>query len=162
MTLTGKEINTHSLTSQVEELISLLDAFKTVLSQEEKAIKSADAEKLTKISQDKQTIAVSLNDTGLAIEESLAGEATNLVDFSVTERFSELAKPLQDIIKKAINLTIDCHDKNLANGMSIKILSNINQHAIDLVSGKPQQEVKLYGSSGEKTQSGQQTTLGKA
>lgn len=162
MTKTTNEINPNLLTSQVEELITSLDSFMAILTQEEAAIKAADADQLTKVSHTKQELASNLNKTGLAIEDCLAGNTTNLVDFSVTDSFSELGKPLQAKIKQAINLTVECHDKNLSNGMSIKILSNINQHAIDLVSGKPQHEVKLYGSSGEKTQSGNQTSLGKA
>lgn len=162
MSQTVNEINPNHLTSQVEELISSLDTFMEILTQEEAAIKNADADNLTKVSLEKQNLAINLNKTGLAIEDCLAGNTTNLVDFSVTETFSKLSNPLQNKIKQAINLTVECHDKNLSNGMSIKILSNINQHAIDLVSGKPQQDIKLYGASGEKTQTGKQTSLGKA
>ena len=46
--------------------------------------------------------------------------------------------------------------------MSIQILSSLNGQALDILSGKSNQEVKLYSSSGEQNQSNDKKPLGTA
>ncbi len=162
MNTASNPFNETLFTSQVSELARLLNEFSGVLDNEAQAIKKNDAERLLKSNTSKQQIAEQLNQAGNALETTLAVFSTNLIDFSVHDYFATLPENTQEQVKEVINLTVDCHDKNLANGMSIQILSNINQNALDLISGKGKQDVKLYGASGEKTQSGDQKSLGKA
>ncbi len=151
-----------AFTSHISELTGLLTQFSTLLDNEAEAIKTNDADALLENNHAKQSLSDQLNQCGNQIESDLSCFETNLIDFSLNENFRTLTTSTQEIVKNAINLTVECHDKNLANGMSIQILSNINQHALDMLSGKSDKDVKLYGSSGEKTQSGKQNTLGKA
>lgn len=148
--------------SHVNELAELLTEFSGILDQEAQSIKQNDTDSLLKTNTQKQNLAEKLNASGNLVEQDLAAFDTNLIDFSMHEHFQSVSTECQEKVKQAINLTVECHDKNLANGMSIQILSNINQQALDILSGKTDADVKLYGSSGEKTQTGQQKTLGKA
>jgi len=160
--MTTSRIDETVLTSQVTGFVHLLETFSQTLDQEAEAIKKNDTEALLESNTNKQTLAEKLAQAGNEIEQTLSPVCNNLIDFSVHENFSSLSESIQNLVKSAINLTVECHDKNLANGMSIQILSNINQHALDLLSGKSEQDVKLYGASGEKTSSSDQKSLGKA
>lgn len=156
------QFNEQTFTSHVNELAELLTQFSNTLDQEAEAIKKNDTESLLETNTLKQSLAEQLNTCGNSVEQDLAPFDTNLIDFSMHDQFQSISINSQEKVKQTINLTVECHDKNLANGMSIQILSNINQQALDILSGKTDADVKLYGSSGEQTQSGQQKTLGKA
>lgn len=156
------QFNSKQFTSQTATLTRLLNDFSNLLDQEAQAIKKNDSEALIQASTAKQNLSIELDQATAELNLSLTPLSLNLADFTHHEKFSKLPVDVQNNVKSLISQIETCHDKNLANGMSIQILSNINQHALDLMSGKQGQDVKLYGSSGEKTHSGDQKSFGKA
>jgi len=156
------ELNLKQFSSQIEGLIHLLKQFSDILDQESDTIKKSQADQLIQITQSKKDLAEQLNLLTNELDQTLANQNLNLISLVNSPSFTLFSEEQQAEIKHSILLVQQCHDKNLANGMSIQMLSNINKHTLDLISGKQQQDVKLYGSSGEKTTTGSQSTLGKA
>lgn len=156
------ELNLGQFSSQIVGLMHLLKQFSEILDQESDIIKKNQAEQLTQITQSKQNMAEQLNLLTVELDQTLSNHNLNLISFVSSPSFTSLSEEQQAEVKQTLVLIQKCHDKNLANGMSIQMLSNINKHTLDLISGKNQQDVKLYGSSGEKTTTGSQSTLGKA
>lgn len=148
--------------SQTESLLRLLKDFSELLDLEAESIKKNLADQILFTTANKQELADKLNSETIELNSNLEKNNLNLTTLIQSPIFKTLPKELQQKTQSLLSLIQECHDKNLANGMTIQMLSNINQHALDLVSGKHKQDVKLYGSSGEKTQSGNQSSLGKA
>jgi flagella synthesis protein FlgN len=152
-----------NFSSLVAELVKQLNEFSKALDTETETIRKNDSDGLTKSNQVKQKLSDSLSETSNKLEASLQPLDTNIIDLPKHQVFSEFGQELQAQVNHLIALTVECHDKNLANGMSIQILSNINQNALDMISGKSDRDVNLYGASGEKTQTGSsKKSLGKA
>jgi len=156
------ELNLKQFSSQIVGLTHLLKQFSEILDQESDVIKKNQANQLVQITQSKQDLAEQLNSLTNELDQTLANQNLNLASLVSSPSFTLFSQEQQAEIKQLLELIQQCHDKNLANGMSIQILSNINKHTLDLISGKHQQDVKLYSSSGEKTTTGNQSTLGKA
>jgi len=155
-------LNSTQFSSQIEELVCLLDQFSDVLDTEASCIKNNLPEKLIENAQNKNALAIELTDTSNKIEKQLEPFNLSLITLVDDSSFQTLSVNTQSNITELKAKIEACHDKNIANGMSIQMLSNINQHALDLIAGKPQ-DLKLYGSSGEKTNSSSsQGSLGKA
>lgn len=155
-------LETSQFTSQIDVLLRLLDQFSLILDDESKNIKSNDTDSLILTTDNKSKLASELNVATKQLEAILSPSNVTLSNITSSDLFKLISPQHQTKIQTFISKVESCHDKNLANGMSIQILSNINQHALDLISGKPQ-DVKLYGSSGEKSRANtNQTTLGKA
>ena len=159
---TEQPFDSKQFTSQTAELTRQLTSFAELLDKEALAIKNNDAEQLTDLTSQKQTLSNQLESLSDQLNQLLKPLSLTLQDFTDKARFSALPDEVQADTKALIQLIEECHDKNLANGMSIQILSNINQYALDLMSGKQAQDVKLYGASGEKTQNSDKNSLGKA
>ncbi|MDX1353485.1 MAG: flagellar protein FlgN [Thiomicrorhabdus sp.] len=156
------ELTINQLTSQIDELVHLLQAFSDILDSEAEHIKKNQPEQLTDTTAIKSDMANQLSAATIALEASLKPLNLNISTLIQSDAFKTFPPSTQAKVTELISMIEACHDKNLANGMSIQILSNINQHALDLLSGKPQ-DVKLYGSSGEKTRAAnKQSNLGKA
>ncbi|WP_321324353.1 flagella synthesis protein FlgN [Thiomicrorhabdus sp.] len=156
------ELNSNQFPSQIEELVRLLNQFSDVLDTESNCIKKNLPEKLIENAQNKNALADQLSNATNRIEKQLEPLNLTLTTLIDHNSFQMLSANTQANIRDLMVKIKDCHDKNLANGMSIQMLSNINKHALDLISGKPQ-DLKLYGSSGEKTNSSSsQGSLGKA
>ncbi len=157
-----QQINLTTLTSHLTVFLNMLEEFTLVLDKEAEAIRSNKPDSIIEASQAKQDVAEKLNRAGTSLEAVITPHSDNLVDLSVSTTFEAFPTELKTQIKNAIDQTIQCHDKNLANGMSIQILSNLNGQALDILSGKANQEVTLYGASGEQNQSKDKNTLGTA
>lgn len=163
MTKTGEStFDTTQFSSHAAELNRLLNTFSEKLDQEANAIKQNLPEDISAASNAKNELVNQLNTLSEKIDSALSQHDLNLNTLIESELFTTLPTALQEQIIQALELIEKCHDKNLANGMSIQMLSNINKHALDLIAGKPTEDVKLYGSSGEKTRSSGQSSLGKA
>ncbi|MEA1988261.1 MAG: flagellar protein FlgN [Pseudomonadota bacterium] len=162
MTQNTDELNLKQFSSQIVGLMHLLKQFSDILDQESDIIKKNQADQLVQITQSKQDLAEQINSLTNELDQTLANQNLNLISLVNSRSFTLLSEEQQSEVKQTILLVQQCHDKNLANGMSIQMLSNINKHTLDLISGKQQQDVKLYGSSGERTTVGSQSTLGKA
>ena len=162
MTHKTSELYSKQFTSQIEELLHLLESFSAILDSESECIKKNQTDELLKIATLKSDLANQLNESTKTIELVLKPFDLNIKTLSQSAEFKSLDQAIQSKVNGLTPLIEACHDKNLANGMSIQILSNINQHTLDLITGK-QHDVNLYGSSGEKTRaSNKQSNLGKA
>jgi len=162
MTDQTNDLHSAQFSSLIEELLPLLDQFSTTLDTESECVKQNLPEQLVETANIKSHLANQLAVITTQIETILNPFGLNLNSLQTSPEFKTLNTVTQNQITEIIGKLENCHDKNLANGMSIKMISNINKHVLDLISGK-NQTVKLYGSKGEKTStSGSHSTLGKA
>lgn len=139
-----------------QELLSFL----SLLQSEADAIKQQNLSQLESISEQKNQLSLKIDTQSSMIAQNLSKIA--LADFfKHPDAFSE-NPTLITTVNKTFELTTKCHDLNLANGMSIQILSNFNQQMLRLFKGN-QAQAQVYGASGNKEQpSLSKTTLGKA
>ncbi|VAW46766.1 hypothetical protein MNBD_GAMMA03-1642 [hydrothermal vent metagenome] len=136
-------------TSQIVQFLTLLETFYQTLSSETQALKTNNTEKISEIIPVKHQLSEQLSQKTQAIESLLQAETLTLATVFTPEFSSQLSSSLRAHIQKVIELSTQCQNLNQSNGISIQILSNINQHAINLVSGKETSNVKLYSASGE-------------
>jgi flagella synthesis protein FlgN len=151
--------NRQQLTSLVVELTHLFESFYTSLQTESEALKKNDSELLILTSTTKQEQSEVIARLAAGLESTL--KANNLTLANLIEL--NVSTPLQQFAQKLVSISDQCQDLNQANGMTIQMLSNINKHALNLISGNTQPNVKLYGSSGTTTTStNTKKSLGKA
>lgn len=149
--------------SQTEDLNHLLIKFQICLEQEALAIRSNNIDNLTSTLNSKQNIVKELESASNLLEKNLNTHSLTIITLTQSELFKTFPTALKNLTMSTIKLIEECHDKNLANGMSVQTLSSFNQHALDLISGKNPKNVKLYNATGEKTLSANSSTsLGKA
>lgn len=155
--------NIEQLTSQIAQLIRLLENFHEALLAESLALKSNITDQISEVLPVKQQCSNELTLLTQEIDSQLLSEQLSLSKLFSTDFSARLPETLQKQILQAKKRSERCHDLNQSNGISIQILSNINRHTIDLISGKEQAGVKLYSATGE-TQASKTSnkTLGKA
>ncbi|GAB6069718.1 hypothetical protein JCM30760_08150 [Thiomicrorhabdus hydrogeniphila] len=162
MTDQVNDLHSPQFSSLIEELCPLLDQFSSTLDTESECIKKNLPEQLLETANIKNQLANQLTIVTTKIESILTPSGLSLNTLQNSPEFNALKKVTQNHIAEIMVKLEICHDKNLSNGMSIKMISNINKHVLDLISGK-KHDVKLYGSKGQKTiSSGSQSSLGKA
>ncbi|NPA72380.1 MAG: flagellar protein FlgN [Gammaproteobacteria bacterium] len=146
--------------SLIAHLIVCLQDFLSILEQESNMLKSGQPERITEILEQKQIHSDAISAATKTLQSTLSTENSSIEALLSKEtNYPELNSQIESFI----TLSEKCQDLNLANGMTIKMLSTINQHALDIISGKPTSNVKLYGSSGTTENSNNpQNTLGKA
>lgn len=163
MTQTDNIQNRQQLTSLVAALTHLFESFYTSLQTESEALKKNDSEQLILTSTMKQQQSEEIARLTAELESNLKANKLTLANLFEMNVSTTLPKALQQAIQKLVAISDQCQDLNQANGMTIQILSNINKHALNLISGKTQPNVRLYGSSGTTTApSNTKKTLGKA
>ena len=163
MTQTDDVQNKQQLTSLVAELTQLLESFYTSLQNESEALKKNDSEKLLQTATLKQAQSEKIASLTAQLELNLKASKLTLANLFELKTSETLPKALQQAAQKLVAVSDQCQDLNQANGMSIQLLSNINKNALNLISGKAQPNVQLYGSSGVTTASSNtKTSLGKA
>jgi flagellar biosynthesis/type III secretory pathway chaperone len=151
------------LSSHIEQLKSALFELKTTLEDEAISLKQThQAETLMAIVQRKEQQFATVNQLQAQVAE-LTQPNTSVTELLNSDLFTTFPAPLQQQIH-ALNAIIQaCFDLNTSNGVSIQILNTLNQHTLDLISGKSATKINLYDASGEsKVTSGQQNSLGKA
>ena len=148
------------LIEKFDLLLQSLNTFKQALDFETETIKTKPASELISSSEQKQ-IALS------ELEKATANISVQIKPLRIERLLEEPSHysnnlELLNLIKRCSERTVECHDQNLSNGMSIQILSNINNQMLHMMKGDPN-DVKLYGSKGSKQpQALGKTTLGKA
>lgn len=151
--------NEQQLTSLVAQLTQLFEHFYTALQTESDALKKNNSEQLLLTSASKQEQSEEIAALTAELESTLQVSKLTLANLFELN----VASPLQQAAQKLVTLSDQCQDLNQANGMTIQILSNMNKHTLNLISGKPQPNVRLYGSSGVTTaSSNSKKSLGKA
>jgi len=151
------------LPSQIAKFIQLLESFQEALLSESQALKSNQTELISTTSHIKSQLAEEVSLLTLSIENQLNSKQLTLSLLLSTELPSTIPLAIQKNIQRLITLSNQCHDLNQANGISIKILNNINQHSLKILSGQESPSIKLYGASGEtQTTDSTKSPLGKA
>jgi len=140
----------------------ILLEFKTLLETESDLLKANNAEEIIKTSQTKNQITDKINTQVQTIQNILPKKSKHFFELAQEKSFSELSDDLQSKVEQSIELSQVCHDLNMANGMAIQILSNMNQVSLKILTGHNQAEHNLYGSTGSTTQSKTKSSLGKA
>lgn len=155
--------NIEPLTSQMVQFLSVLETFYKTLLSESQALKNNNTDQITDLLSIKRSLSEEISSLTQQIESFLSTQNLTLSTLFKPDFSSTLPKPLQKNIQQVIDLSNQCHDLNQSNGISIQILSNINQHTLNLISGKESPNIKLYGSTGEtKTSNTSKAPLGKA
>lgn len=156
----------HSLTADQRQALQLsfkklhqeLESFFEILQIEKEAIRHSDTEKLEQNLTKKSTSA-DLIEQHIQHIENLTGRS--LLDWFSQENSQELGEWSQSIVELKA-LTQNCHDLNIANGISINILNNMNNVSLGILSGKDP-DMKTYGAKGQaRSGKDQGRTIGKA
>ena len=152
------------LPSQIAQFLSLLEHFYNTLLSESQALKSNDSEQISNILPEKNQLSEEISQLTQTLESQLTRQQLTLASLFDSTLSSNLPQPLQQNIERIVTLSNQCHDLNQSNGISIQILKNLNQHTLNLISGKEPSNVKLYSAKGEAKSSGStpQKPLGKA
>ncbi len=161
-TLAG--LNQAQFSSHIDELNLLLLEFRTLLETESQQLKQSDAEALVESSQLKGELSEKIEQlvNTLNLELGNSSDTLNFIDLGKQKAFQTLSQELQTKVDQSIELSQRCHDLNIANGMSIQILSNINQVSLQILTGQNESNSDVYGSSGETSTPKKGSTLGKA
>ncbi|MBF6058690.1 flagella synthesis protein FlgN [Thiomicrorhabdus heinhorstiae] len=147
--------------SLLVELHHLLSEFHSTLEQEAEAIQKNRSEQVLAVISRKQQQSEQLNQITEQINKQLSPLSLQLSDLFSLQHFERLPETLQESVLAILQLTEACHNLNQSNGMAIKLLSNINQHAIDLIFGKDK-GVELYSPEGVTKSDTTRKSLGKA
>ncbi len=151
------------LSSHIVQFLNLLKRFHNALLSEAAALKSNQTDQLSDAASLKNTLSNDLSQKTHTINTLLKTQNLTLETLFSPDNFNALPAPLNETIPQVLELTQACHDLNQSNGISIQVLSNINQYTLNLLSGKEQENINLYGSSGEQQASQKsKRTLGKA
>jgi len=158
------EFNSSQFASRIDQLNTLLQTFQTLLESEANTLKTVSVNELIPISESKQLLTEQIEQSVLQLNKTLPADIKCHHFFELVDHplFLSLPASIQTKINLARSLSQTCHDLNLANGMAIQILSNINQVSLQILTGQTQTDSKLYGASGATTQSKSQSSLGKA
>ncbi len=156
--------NIEQLPSHIVQFLSLLERFYNTLLSESKALKINDSEQLSSVLPSKNQLSEDISQLTQTIESLLRTQNLSLAHLFDLSPSSKLSQPLQQNIERIVTLSNQCHDLNQSNGISIQILKNLNQHTLNLISGKEPSNVKLYSAKGEASSSDSthQKPLGKA
>lgn len=156
--------NIEQLPSHIVQFLSLLERFYNVLLSESQSLKTNNSEKLSSLLPSKSQLSEEISQLTQIIESLLKTQQLSLSHLFNLPPSSKLPHPLQQNIERIVALSNQCHDLNQSNGISIQILKNLNQHTLNLISGKEPSNVKLYSAKGEAKSSDSlhQKPLGKA
>jgi len=155
-------IDTDKLSIAVNKLLACLKQFETILVKESEQLKASDTETLIKTTVEKDTIATEIETVFAELKTITNDISFSINDFMSQDLFKDLPLELQASFEKTVNQIVICHDKNIANGISLQALSNINHAFLQLFKGQDPHS-KTYTASGNTTPSNSTSkTLGKA
>lgn len=165
MSLLPVGFNAPQFASHIEALEPLLRQFLAVLETEAEQLKHGDADALLAAIQPKAQLGDALESAFTQIATHLPSQdnpATSLMELAKSNAFAAVSPQLQQQVNRMVELIEDCHALNAANGIAIRILSNINQTSLQILSGHSGEKVDLYSASGERTTAKSHSSLGKA
>jgi flagellar biosynthesis/type III secretory pathway chaperone len=157
------QIDEQALTLKSRQLMDALAKFKVVLQEESNILKKFNIESLPELLEQKSALSQNIEENFQAFNLCLGSQTPKTLDSWLQEEvFKTLSENLQKTFHQLIELTNECHDMNLANGMTVQTLSNINQASLNILTGQNPASSQIYGASGERQKSKNQTSLGKA
>lgn len=156
-------VDDKTLSLHTRQLFDALTQFKSLLENEATLLKQFNVEDLPTLLEQKSSLSETIEQHFKQLNTGLGAQTPKrLDDWLQDEIFSNLSTPLQKTFTDLIQLTNECHDLNQANGMTVQTLNNLNQAALDILTGQTAPSSQIYGASGERQKSKKQTTLGKA
>lgn len=157
--LNAAQINEFTL--HLAELRSNLSKFHQLLKTESECLKKNDTDALIPLLNQKQNLAEHISDSLAKItsEHKLSNNVSELLNFCKTQN---LASSSQQTAQEIIELTEQCKQLNMRNGLTIQAIENINLQMLNLLTQQQKGDVNLYNSSGETHASHNKATLGKA
>lgn len=145
------------LTQSLPQIIEQLESFLSLLEQETLALKTLDPQQLTELAQQKNTLTTELEQDLQQLEQQIAPET-----FKTLLSHPQIPAQQKTELQKLEQLSEQCHKQNLANGITIQSLSNLNLGLLQLFKGQDAQS-KVYGAKGKTYQtSGPKSPLGTA
>lgn len=156
-------VDEQALTLKTRQLLDAMSQFKEILQQESNLLKKFNIENLPALLEKKSALSETIEDTFKQLNLCLGSESPKTLDAWLTsDIFATLPKELQKNFKELIKITNECHDMNLANGMTVQTLNNLNQASLNILTGQTAASGQVYGATGERQKSKTQTSLGKA
>lgn len=151
-----------SLTTHANQLFSSLTRFQTLLEQEASFLKSNQVDQLPSLLEEKSQLSVEVNNIFQSFIDQIPQDNSTLDQLTESEIFQTFPSGLQQQVTSIIEKINLCHDLNLSNGMTVQILSNLNQVSLNILTGQGNTDSSSYGASGEKHKAKNKTTLGQA
>ena len=140
-------INEAQLLPLLNKMQILLTSFEETLEVEKQAIRHSKFDALQQNTATKAKLADQLDQLASQIETEIQIPFSELLD--AIDLFPESQMDVKDRLTKINQLTNQCHDLNLANGISINILNNMNNFTLNLLSGRDPNS-KTYSAKGQK------------
>lgn len=154
--------------SQLSALENELGQFKHLLEQESDLLKHNNITDLPEVALNKQDLSQKIETLVQSLNKTLQTNANDAAlqhffDLISSDFVNNIPQELKQHIEQIKELTQACHDLNLANGMSIQILNNINEVSLSLFAGQGSNKESTYSAKGEKSSSNSpRSSLGKA
>lgn len=160
--MTQVTIDTDKLSRTIKELLASLKQFETILEKESTQLKTSNTDALNKITSDKDKVSSEIESIFTELKINTDDPEFSINNFMQQDLFANLPLGLQEIFAQVENQIVMCHDKNIANGISLQALNNINHTFLQLFKGQDPHS-KTYTASGNTTPSSSTSkTLGKA
>ncbi|UQB42654.1 flagellar export chaperone FlgN [Thiomicrospira microaerophila] len=150
-------INRNELSLQLEQLMTDLETFKSLLEQESLLLNHNKIPQLNEILLQKQSIADQLDEKIAKLQDQFS---ISLIEYSQLPT-SNLTSDQHQIINIIINLSNQCFQLNRKNGMIISGLSHLNNELLRQLA-PDENNINLYGASGKTKASDTKKTLGTA
>jgi flagellar biosynthesis/type III secretory pathway chaperone len=158
------EFNQTQFSSQIDALNQLLLDFQALLKSESDLLTQSDLEHLSEIVEKKAELGQKIETASLELDKHFDKLDSENTFFSLAQgkAFASISEELQNKVDQVLAQSQACNDLNLSNGITIQILSNINQVSINLLRQQPESDVNLYNSTGESKKVKGSSSLGKA
>jgi flagellar biosynthesis/type III secretory pathway chaperone len=153
-------VHNNDLTLHLSELRNQLSDFLNTLQDESHALKKNNIEQLIEILSKKQSLSehISVQTTQIETAFGLPSQLTELRQSCLDKK----AKDCVELVDEIIQLSQECKDLNMRNGITIQAIENINAQMINIFTQPQEGSVSLYNASGEKKAANSKASLGKA
>lgn len=150
--MSQEDIDISLLSKSINNLLSLLNEFEATLNRESDILKMSDTEELTVVITDKQVLSEQIEQAFKNLSKVTQQQDFSITKFIERQNFHSFSLQIQQAFKQAAKQTVKCHDKNIANGITLQSLSNLNNAFLQILKGQDAQS-KTYTSSGSSTTS---------
>lgn len=150
-------INSNELSLQLEQLITDLETFKSLLGKESTLLTQNQISEINKLSVQKQSLADRIDEKTTLVRDQYH---LNLSEIT-PQTTRELSPTLQTLTNKIVAISNQCFQLNRKNGIIISALSHLNSELLKQLS-PDENKINLYGATGKTEMSDTKKTLGTA
>lgn len=155
--------NSTEFASHIGELKGSLQLFLETLKTESELLKLSPSDQLTQTLEQKSKLAEQLQASQQNLETFLKSSDIQHLSEMLTPPYSaNLGNALKKEIQEVLTLSQACSDLNLANGISVKILANINQAKLRILAGNTDNQSSTYSAKGQTQTSDKRSPIAKA